>query len=226
MRFLLFDIDGTLLTAPHVGRRIVESALARIAGSSVDSSSVSFGGRTDRSLARELLTLSGVKEPEAVMDVLLDQYARELEATLRPPDVRVLPGVTALLDALSTEEHLHLGILTGNLERTGWAKLRAARIDRFFGFGAFGSDHEDRNRLPHFARDRAAARMGGASIDFSQMVVIGDTVHDVACGKAVGAMTVAVCTGFEDPGRLAASEPDLLLDDFTRPEPLYDLVLA
>jgi phosphoglycolate phosphatase-like HAD superfamily hydrolase len=46
-----------------------------------------------------------------------------------------------------------------------------------------------------------------------EVVVIGDTPADVQCGRALGAITVGVHTGFCKPGELAASNPDYLLDD-------------
>ncbi len=50
------------------------------------------------------------------------------------------------------------------------------------------------------------------------MVVIGDTPHDVSCGKAIGARTLAVATG---PGytlaELEACTPDLALESLPEP---------
>ncbi|MBO6576217.1 MAG: HAD hydrolase-like protein [Rhodothermales bacterium] len=222
---LLFDIDGTLLMAPKLGRVHFESAMQAQCGAELSTEGVRFAGRTDRSLARELLGMAGIAEPDHVMDRVLEDYAARFEAAIRPQDVEVLPGVRALLDRLGGHDHLSLGLLTGNVERTGWAKLRAADLHGRFGFGAFGSDHEDRNELPRFARDRAARSLG-RDVTFGELVVIGDTAHDVACGKAVGAVTVGVCTGYVSRQSLVEAGPDLLLEDFTRPDTLLDLVGA
>ena len=49
--------------------------------------------------------------------------------------------------------------------------------------------------------------------------MIGDTPHDVSCGKSIGARTVAVATG---PGyslsELEACDPDLALPELPEPE--------
>jgi phosphoglycolate phosphatase-like HAD superfamily hydrolase len=43
--------------------------------------------------------------------------------------------------------------------------------------------------------------------------VVGYTGHDVACGKAFGARTIAVATGSWSRERLAQCAPDFLFDD-------------
>ncbi|MFT5144045.1 MAG: phosphoglycolate phosphatase [Rhodothermales bacterium] len=212
---LLFDIDGTLLLAPGLGKTFFEEALQEVSGRSASSEGVKFAGRTDRSLAREMLNRAGYPFPgleNAIHDVL-DAYARRLVDSIEPSAVNVLPGVVELLETLAPRETLHLGLLTGNLELTGWAKLRAAGLDGYFGFGAFGSDHEDRNALPSFALERANA-LAEADLGFESVVVIGDTEHDILCGKAVGALTVGVCTGYVSRKSLEDTSPDVLLEDF------------
>jgi phosphoglycolate phosphatase-like HAD superfamily hydrolase len=218
---LLFDIDGTLLLAPGLGRLHFEAALTGLCGRHVSAEGVSFAGRTDRSLAREMLLRAGYTDGiEQAISEVLDAYATRVEEGIDPADVRVLPGVRALLEALSLASHLHLGVLTGNLERTGQAKLAAASLDHYFDFGAYGCDHEDRNQLPLYARDRAQTALGRA-VALDTLVVLGDTEHDVACGRAVGARTVGVCTGMVDHDSLRSAEPDLLLDDFRQTEALW-----
>src|SRR5205807_8740342 len=104
------------------------------------------------------------------------------------------------------------GILTGNLERGAKLKLEHYDLWRFFAFGAFADDHPDRNELGAFALSRAQQTTG---IDFApeQVDVIGDTGHDIACGKAFGARTIAVATGSWSRQRLTQCEPDSLFDD-------------
>src|SRR5207249_1889614 len=81
-------------------------------------------------------------------------------------------------------------------------------------FGAFADDHRDRNRLGPFARARAYERHG-REFAASEIDVIGDTPRDIACGKALGARTVAVATGTWSRDRLAEYHPDFLIDDLS-----------
>ena len=69
-------------------------------------------------------------------------------------------------------------------------------------------------RLPSSGRAKdTRVEFASAEID-----VIGDTPHDIACGKAIGARTVAVTTGSFTREQLAAHQPDLILDDFSEVE--------
>ena len=79
-----------------------------------------------------------------------------------------------------------------------------------------GSDH-DRNELGEFARKRAEEKHGrpfrAADID-----VIGDTPHDIACGKAIGARTIAIATGNFSKTELASHAPDRIFENLAEIE--------
>ncbi len=105
-----------------------------------------------------------------------------------------------------------LGLLTGNLERGAKLKLEHYGLWRYFSFGAFADDHHDRNELGAFAVRRALAKTG-TEFPAADVDVIGDTGHDVACGKAFAARTIALATGGWSRERLAESQPDFLFDD-------------
>ena len=52
----------------------------------------------------------------------------------------------------------------------------------------------------------------------TDIILIGDTVHDIRCGKAIGATTIAVTTGMHgDPKVLEAEKPDLLVTSLADP---------
>ncbi|MEY2561067.1 MAG: phosphoglycolate phosphatase, partial [Verrucomicrobiota bacterium] len=112
------------------------------------------------------------------------------------------------------EPNTTLGLLTGNLERGAKLKLEQYELWQFFAFGAFADDHHDRNELGAFAISRAFEETG-MNFSGSQVDVIGDTGHDIACGKAFGARTIAVATGSWTREQLAAHKPDFLFDDLS-----------
>jgi phosphoglycolate phosphatase-like HAD superfamily hydrolase len=122
--------------------------------------------------------------------------------------------VTGLLDALAEDDSVALAVLTGNTEAGARVKLRHFRIDHHFPVGAYGDDHHDRNELGPIALERARHRFGK---DFRPdgIVVIGDTLRDIACARAFGAKVIAVATGAATRAELAAASPDVLLDDFS-----------
>ena len=56
------------------------------------------------------------------------------------------------------------------------------------------------------------------------MYVIGDTPADVECGKAIGARTIAVASGWHSADELAATEPWLVLERIPEPDAFRELV--
>ncbi len=220
MTLVLFDIDGTLVDAHGLGRRTIESALGEVAGRPVPSARVPFAGRTDPAIAAEMLRqagFSGERHAE-MLSRGLAHYTALMMAHDGPVDL--LPGVESVLNRLEASDGVALGLLTGNLEVTAYAKLRMAGIARFFGFGAFGSDNPDRYGLPEVALGRARSVLG-AHVDPASCVVVGDTIHDVGCGRGAGMRTVAVCTGPVPREDLVAAGADLLLEDLADAQPLY-----
>ena len=94
-----------------------------------------------------------------------------------------------------------MALLTGNWEIGARAKLEPFGLNRFFDFGAFGEDGVRRNELVPVAVERAALQLG-APPEPSDVVIIGDTVRDIACGDAHGVPVLAVATGFTPDHRL------------------------
>jgi phosphoglycolate phosphatase-like HAD superfamily hydrolase len=138
-----------------------------------------------------------------------------MEITVGERQVRLCPGVPELLKVLSARDDVMLGLVTGNLENTAPIKLRTVGIDPgLFRVGGYGSDDSDRNNLPAIAAQRAEA-LTGQRFGKGSIIVVGDTPADVACGRAVGARTVAVATGFLGSEALAAENPDVLLKDLS-----------
>jgi len=144
----------------------------------------------------------------------LDTYVHFLSRELPRRPGQILPGVFELLKKLKTRPHLILALLTGNVSRGAQLKLEHYGVWHFFEFGAFADDHHDRNQLGSFAQARAREKHGD-EFEADQIDVIGDTPHDIECGKAFGARTVAIATGSWPRPELAAHRPDFLFDDLS-----------
>lgn len=211
MVLVLFDIDGTILSTNGAGRRAVTNAITAVLGRNVDITGVSFSGRTDLAIMSDILRISGTSSTNETLRTCMEAYREALESTLRPDDIVVFPGVRELIARLGGRSDVRLGLVTGNLRETAYCKLRLAGLDAHFPVGAFGSDHSDRNRLPGLASRRASDHFG-RRFDAASTLVIGDTVHDVACSRHFGARSIAVCTGMSDRETLQSARPDLLLE--------------
>jgi phosphoglycolate phosphatase-like HAD superfamily hydrolase len=216
MTLLLFDIDGTLLHVTGGVDRAVAHAVSTVTGQPLSTEGVTFSGRTDPEIFRDVLRASGVADPDPVLDDVIAAYVEAAQQTIRPADVEVLPGIRALLSALSDRSDVFLGLLTGNVEPIAYHKLRGAGLSEVFPVGAFGSDDADRAALPPVAVRRASAQ-AGRSFAVPDTVIIGDTHHDIRCARAAGSRSVAVCTGRYGRADLEPHAPDLLLEDLRAP---------
>lgn len=206
---LLWDIDGTLLQrASHEHALALHRAIRTVHGADLRPEAVTgydSAGRTDGSIARDILRASGVAE--AAIDREVPAVARacaEAYEELCPPDLSraVAPGIADLLATLSQDRRYRLSLVTGNFERVARLKLGRAGIGDYFepGQGGFGSDAEAREELPPLARTRAG------DWPREQTVIIGDTPRDIACARADGLRVVAVTTGSFDAAALASAD--------------------
>jgi phosphoglycolate phosphatase-like HAD superfamily hydrolase len=216
MQLILFDIDGTLLTAHGAGRMALAEAMRTTYGTAGDMDSYDLRGSTDPRIIRDLLTGAGIpaaRVEERLRDCF-EAYVGILETLLadgRP--VELMAGVAEVVRGLSRRADALLGLLTGNIEGGARAKLRPTGLLPLFRVGAYGSDDADRRKLPAIVCERARALVGRA-FPFDRVVVIGDTPRDIDCAQACGARAVAVATGHHSPAELECCGPDLLLPDF------------
>src|SRR5207249_2127637 len=171
-----------------------------------------FDGKTDPQIVRELLALAGHPgaADEACIAAVCRRYVELLSAELAKPAraTRLMVGIVELLAALEPHERASracVGLLTGNLAPGAALKLQSAGLDPArFRVGAFGSDSHRRADLPAVAARRAAALTGRAFLG-EDVVLVGDTPEDVACGRPIGARALAVATGFYDVAALRAA---------------------
>jgi phosphoglycolate phosphatase-like HAD superfamily hydrolase len=176
-----------------------------------------FGGKTDWQTLVELLEEHGYDEARVgeYMDRFAESMARHTAAIIGSYPTQPCPGAIEVIQDLRQRDDLLLGLVTGNVALNVPVKLRAAGFDPgWFPVGAFGNDARHRNDLPPIALARAIVHYQ-QHIEPKQVIVIGDTPMDVACARALGAVAVAVRTGFCKPGELEDAAPDIILEDLT-----------
>ena len=214
-RILLFDIDGTLLASDLKVKTLMRRALEDVFGTAGQIDSYEMSGKTDWQIVTDLMVQAGV-DPEMVGDkrsMIFAALTRHMEAAAPTLDMRMLPGVEKLLEHLSGRSDFIMGLVTGNVREAVPAKLLSAGIDpALFRFGAFGSEHPDRNTLPALALSRLEQALG-QSIPKENVLVIGDTPRDIECARHTGLKVLSIATGRYSIELLSRCNPDFLLPD-------------
>lgn len=223
-RLILFDIDGTLVSGGPA-KIAFEAAMVETFGTAGDVTGLSFAGKTDPQIARELLSGAGfdAADIDEGLPELWVRYLGHLEARLPERPLTVLVGVRQLLDALAALDGMALGLLTGNIARGAELKLGSTGLWDRFPIGGFGSDHEERDELPAIALERARAHWGHPLVS-RDTVVVGDTPRDIACGRVGGMRTLAVATGRFAAADLEAAGAHHVLEDLSATGQVVELL--
>jgi phosphoglycolate phosphatase len=217
----LFDIDGTLLNSRDgVHYHAFHHALRTVFGITELIDNVPLHGNNDFGIIHAMAGRARIGDEEFLQklprcwDELRAEALRN-RAAMRP---EVCSGIPALLSELQQRSKL-LGVVSGNLESIGWAKLEAGGLRGYLSFGAFSDSlpeacHPDREiaRAAIFRHGAERARRLSAKGRQARICVVGDTPVDIAAARVAGLPIVAVATGVYTQQQLAACGPDLSLD--------------
>ncbi|MHC5027319.1 MAG: HAD family hydrolase [Planctomycetota bacterium] len=221
---VLFDIDGTICRTDGAGLKAMSDALRELHGKTFDIGTVSFAGRLDPLIWADIMTLNGCEPGDGDHDRFRERYSQHLETRLKADVTTRMPGVAELVEALAGTA-VTLGLLTGNYAETGRLKIRASGLDpdRFV-VNAWGDDADARTELPPVAMARFTEATGRA-IRGEEVVIIGDTPHDVACATANGCRCIAVATGASSVDELSGLGATLVTEDLRETDRFVELVL-
>jgi phosphoglycolate phosphatase len=217
---VLWDVDYTLVKAGPSGPALYEIVLAELYGLDLPGQLTSMAGRTDTSIALEVLTAAGLDAARELprFHALLAARAPDLASMIRDQGT-VLPGVRAALAAVarhSANGPVVQSLLTGNIPALARVKVHALGLTEHLDLdaGAYGDVSPVRADLVPVARQNAAARYGA---DFSgcSTVLVGDTPHDIVAATSAGARAVGVATGRFSAAELAHAGADVVLRDLT-----------
>ena len=202
---VLFDVDETLVHTGGAGAKSWMAAFERLHGIPADIGEHTSAGETDSQVARATFTAVLHREPTSEeLGRLYAAYLRHLGGEIWASEhYRVLPGAQDCVLRLG-DAGVTLGLVSGAMEGAARIKLVPANLNRFFIFGAYGSDSPDRAELTRLAIDKGA-RLHGAKLEPSQIYVVGDTPHDMEATKAAGAVAVGVASGHYSTAELKAA---------------------
>lgn len=227
MKLVIFDLDQTLVELTDVHDRVTRRELKKVLGIDAGMSDVDYAGRTMTDSWHELARRQGIPDETywAKVPELLRSFEADLPAAIPPdPAQYVLPGVRELLEELSHTDNLVV-LYTGDSPGVARAILAAAGLDKYFVFRFFGTEVAERADMVRAALKKAEERTG-RQFQGKDIVIIGDSIRDVACGQVFGARTIAVATGFYSKKDLLAAGPDHLVDSLRDYRVVLKLILS
>jgi len=222
MYFILFDIDGTLIDSGEAGSRSLNLSFKELFSIVNAFHGISMAGKTDTEIIKEGMLKHRISV-NGNLHVVICTYLKHLRKEIDNARRRMKPGISDLLEKLSSTKDIHLGLLTGNIEPGARIKLEPFDLNKYFPTGAFGSDDEDRNKLLPFALKRFEERYQ-RRIGVDECIIIGDTPRDVQCARIYGAVCIGVATGPYSIDELRESGTDYVVKDFSRYENLFQFL--
>lgn len=209
-RILLFDVDGTLTDTQGAGSRALKRTFAETLGLDGALDGIPIAGRSDSWIVAAGLDAKGRSADAAALEEFKGAYVERLGEELERGGAYLLPGVEPLLAALAERGGAALGLGTGNFRLAAEAKLSKVGIWHYFADGGFGDDAADRAELLAASVKRLSV---SGPADSADVIVIGDTPHDISAARAINARVIAVKTGYADPSELTTA--DWLFDDLS-----------
>jgi phosphoglycolate phosphatase len=216
---LLWDVDETLVTTAGAGERSIVRSARKHWLVEVDLSIIPYAGCTDRRIGHLICKHFGIAEDESTMGAYLDDFVKFVTEELADSDAHILPGASEIVEAIHASSVHRQGLLTGNLRSAAEAKLVPFALWKYFSFGAFADDAIERLDLGPVAMARASEHCGTAFAR-EEVIVIGDTPHDIACARSIGALSLAVASGRFTLDQLAECEPTCLVRSLEEPAAL------
>ncbi len=236
MRYILFDIDGTLTAdgdGGGAGSAALNFACKDLFGKENGFDGIQKAGKTDLIILKEGFALHRVPYTPENAQAFRDRYLHYLARFVNEDGRRAhsLPGATELLDALRERSgEAAFGLLTGNWSDGARIKLSSVGLAHYFfsngtrPLGAFGEDAPTRPELVPVAWKRFRERFG-SNAEPENTAVVGDTPRDIEAAKVNGAMAIGVTTGPYSRAQLEEAGADAVLDGISDAQAVLKVLL-
>lgn len=207
---ILFDKDGTLVDFAMTWERAVPAILARLADGHdgrilalADAVGFDLAGGRFRAGAAFIAGTTSDYGPAiaAALGVPFDRgLADRINAACDSEGIVMLTpiGDVAGLFAALRDRDFTLGIATNDTEASARRQMTALGLDPHVSFIAgYDSGHGAKP-----APGMVTAFAAHLDVAPSRIAMVGDSLHDLRAGRAAGAMTIGVLTGFADADEL------------------------
>lgn len=198
IKYLCWDIDGTLLLTGRAGYDSLKEAVRDYLHVDDFDFGYTLAGRTDSAIVKDIVTKIKGRCTAGVAAGLMLTYVMKQKKLLKTHDGYLMPKVKETLEYLEENAPQYTNcLLTGNATEGARDKLIHYGIAKHFDFhyGAYGDLCEDRGELAGLLLQRIY--IADPSVKPEEMLVIGDTPRDADCAAAIGAPTLIILSGSE-----------------------------
>ena len=197
MKYIFWDIDGTLLVTGLAGADALRQAVKMQFGVENFQFSHPLAGATDSQIIRQIcIDIKGRCHTFDAANLLIN-YHRLLPQFLAERQGHLMPNVAKTLAYFDGLEGFKTCLLTGNTTTGAYLKLKRYGIDKYFDghYAVCGELSEKRSELAKIALRRLQVMHQDEEITGKDMFFIGDTPNDITCAEAIDARCLAVLAG-------------------------------
>jgi phosphoglycolate phosphatase-like HAD superfamily hydrolase len=211
MIYALVDIDETMVSVPHgINAKTSAVMFKKVFGINAHEEMIDNVGKTELGIIQEVLAKFGLGDRE-ISEETYKVWAEAMDAELKNDPVKILPGMTEFLEALSKNPNVKLFLLTGNSPWRAESKLKSAFFDKYFRdlvtgrlAGVFG------NATPK--RDGLFTILKNSSDPGDKFVVVDDSLIGARMVKDNNLTMIAVATGKATDDQLAVYTKNVFPD--------------
>jgi phosphoglycolate phosphatase len=214
MKLVIFDLDQTLVDFIAMYDEVTLELFGEYFGVDARLTEIDFAGKSLKDIFQELARLKNIPEDEYQKKrrKLLESYEITFREKLPADGAKyILTGAKELLNELSKTNHI-VALYTGDSPGIVGSVFRTTGLGRYFKFCLYGTEVATRADMVRLAIGKAA-EITGRNFRNKDIVIIGDSVRDIECGKLFNALTISVATGFHTRDQLSAAGPDHLFEN-------------
>lgn len=206
LRLAVFDVDGTLVDSQHHINASMQLAYAAVglAGPSMQQVRSIVGLSLPQAMDQMSPDLT-----DAQNDALVAAYKATFKSKREGGEFAPLyAGIAEMLNGLEQDDHLLLGVATGNSRRGLDAIVQGHGFTRKFVTMQVADNHPSK---PH--PSMLQATLSETGVEAKNAVMIGDTTFDMEMGVAAGMACIGVSWGYHEVADLRAAGAEWIVDD-------------
>ncbi len=196
MKYIFWDIDGTLLKTGLAGVDALRDAIKHRFSIEDFQFSHTLAGMTDSFIFKQIITDIKGSCNAADAASLLIIYHRQLKKHLPTHNGSLMPNVQKTLQYFALHATgYQTGLLSGNTITGSFEKLLHYGISQYFDKDCCvcGELSEDRRDLAKIAYHRVS--LLDKNITPEKITIIGDTPNDIICAQAINARSLIILAG-------------------------------